>query len=151
MRSDVHKVIVERPKANRTWESKTPRKKAVTLDPLGDQFNESANHIRLKRQKMRNSSLNILKRFLVSRVGSPWDKVYAEVCTVADPRSFAGAEVRDCLKTLVMTECWIEGQSVMSHSCLGAPQEVSGLFVHPKSRLLLHKAKASKKGKQTEP
>jgi hypothetical protein len=145
MRQDVNKIIAERPKANRTWESKTPRKKAVILDVQGDQINESANHIRLKRQKMRNTSFNVLERFLISRVGRMWDKVYAEVCVVADSRSFAGAEVRDYLKSLVATECWIEGRTVMCHDWQGCSQEVTGLYVHPKSRLLMRKEQMPKR------
>jgi hypothetical protein len=144
MRSDVDKIIFERPKANRTWASKTPRKKAIILDAQGDQINESANHIPRKRQKMRNSSLNVLERFLVKSIGRPWNKVYAEVCVVADARSFAGAEVRDYLKSLVSTECWTEGQSVMSHDGQGRPQLVTGLYVHPKSGLLLREEKMLK-------
>jgi len=139
MRRDVDKIVFERPKANRTWASKTPRKKQVILDVQGDQMNEAANHIRLKRQKMRNSSLNVLERFLVKRIGSLWDKVYAEVCAVADARSFTGAEVRDYLKGLVATDCWIEGRTVMCNDLQGSSREVIGLYVHPKSRVLLRK------------
>jgi len=98
MRGDVHKVITERAKSNRTWASKTPREKQVVLDSLGDQIKEDANHIRRKRQKFRNARFNVLERFLVNRVGRPWDKVYAEACQVADSRSFQGAELREYLK-----------------------------------------------------
>jgi hypothetical protein len=97
MRRDVHKVMSERPKSNRTWESKTPREKQVVLDVVGDQIDENSNHIQQKRQKRRNTRDNVLERFLVNRVGRKWDKVYAEACEVADSRSFEGAEVRDGL------------------------------------------------------
>ena len=139
MRRDVHKVISERPKSGRTWESKTPRKKQVVLDAPGDQLDENSNHIRQKRQKHRGARFNILERFLVNRVGRPWDKVYAEACEVADPRSFHGAEIRDYLKSLVAIDCWMEGRTLMSHDWSGRPQKVQGLYVHPKSRLLLRK------------
>ena len=139
MRRDVHKIISERPKSGRTWESKTPRKKEVVLDLLGDQLDESFNHIRQERQKGRKARFNVLERFLVNRVGRPWDKVYAEACKVADSRSFQGGEVRDFLKAFVATECWMEGRTVMSHDSRGCPQVVRGLYVHPKSRLLLRR------------
>ena len=139
MRRDVHKIISERPKSGRTWESKTPRKKQVELDLSGDPIDESSNHIRQERQKHRKPRFNILERFLVSRVGQHWDKVYAEACEVADPRSVYGAEVHEYLKTLVATECWLEGRTVMSHDWRGCPQVVRGLYVHPKSRVLMRK------------
>jgi hypothetical protein len=137
MRVDVHKVISERPKSGRTWESKTPREKQVVLDPLGEQIDESSNHIRQRRQKRRNARFNVVERFLVNRVGRNWDKVYAEVCEVADSRRLSGAEVRDWLKGCVATDCWLEGRTVMSHDWSGCPQVVRGLYVHPKSRILM--------------
>src|ERR1700689_4293480 len=100
MRRDVHKVMSERPKSGRTWESETPREKQVAVDLLGDQIDENSNNIQQARQKGRKIRVNVLERFLVNRVGRKWDKVYAEACEVADPRSFDGAEVRDCLKGL---------------------------------------------------
>jgi len=139
MRRDVQKIVSERPKSGRTWESKTPRKKQVVLDSLGDQVDESCNYTEQQRQKGRNARFNVLERFLVNRVGCRWDKVYAEACQVADSRSFHGAEVRDHLKRLVASDCWLEGQRVMSHDWRGCPQEVRGLYVHPKSRLLLRR------------
>jgi hypothetical protein len=139
MRRDVHKVMSERPKRNRTWESKTPREKQVVLDVVGDQIDENSNHIQQKRQKRRNTRDNVLERFLVNRVGRKWDKVYAEACEVADSRSFEGAEVRDGLKRLVATECWLDGRTLMSHDWSGCPHVVRGLYVHPRSRLLLRK------------
>jgi hypothetical protein len=151
MRRDVDKIVFERPKANRTWASKTPREKAVILDVQGDQINEGANHIRRKRQKMRNSSLNVLERFLVKRVGRPWDTVYAEVCAVADARSFTGAEVRDYLKDLVASDCWLEGRTLMCRDWRGRTQEVSGLYIDPRSGLLLRKEQMRKRKQQMKP
>src|SRR5215472_12341866 len=106
MRPDVKNVIVERPKAGRTWQNNTPREKAVRIDNEGEQFDESSNYIRQRRNKQRNARFNILERFLASRLGKAWDKVYAEACKNADPRSFSGAEMRDALKHLVATDCW---------------------------------------------
>jgi hypothetical protein len=132
-------VICERPKSGRTWESKTPRSKDVVLDPAGDQFDETANHIALRRQKHRKTRFNIVERFLVNRVGRNWDKVYAELCEVTDARSFQGAEIRDWAKRLVAIDCWTEERIVMSYDCSGCPAAVRGLYVHPKSRVLLRK------------
>lgn len=136
MRSDIHKVIFERAKANRTWASKTPRAKQVVLEEDGEQRNEQSNRTRLKRQKMRNSHFNPLQRFLVRNAGRPWNKVYAEVCAATDARYLLGAEIREHVQCFVETQCWIEDRKVMTRDRKGFPQEVRGLFVHPKTGLL---------------
>ncbi|MGD0666147.1 MAG: hypothetical protein ABSB23_01195 [Bryobacteraceae bacterium] len=133
MRADVHKVITERAKSGRTWANKTPREKQVVLDLLGEQIDEGANQIRRKRQKFRNARFNVLERFLINRVGHPWDKVYAEACEVADSRSFRGAELREYVKSFVATGCWLEGRTVMSHDWRGCPQGVRGCTSTPRA------------------
>jgi hypothetical protein len=137
MREDVEKIIAERPKGGRTWASKTPRPTRVELDGEGEQIDESSNHVRRKRQKGRSRQFNVLERFLLHRVGRPWSKVYAEVCAVADARRYQGVEVREYLKSFVATECWLNGKTIMSHDWYGCPSQVRGLYVHPKSGLLL--------------
>jgi hypothetical protein len=136
MRSDVKKVIAERPKSNRTWQSNTPRKKAVKLDEDGEQFDEASNFLQQKRQKMRAARFKVLERFLMHRVGRPWDKVFAEACKSADSRSFQGAEMRDALKGLVAVDCWAEGKTVMGRDWHGSPEAVQGFYVHPKTGIL---------------
>jgi hypothetical protein len=103
----------------------------------GEQLDEDANRIRRKRQKHRSHRLNILERFLFNRVGLPWSRVYAEACSVADSRSFQGAELRAYLKTFVAVDCWLDKKKLMSYDWRGCPKPVQGLYVHPKSRLLL--------------
>jgi hypothetical protein len=136
VRSDVKNVIAERPKSGRTWQSKTPRKKLVALDPRGEPFDERYHPIRTEHQKHRARRFNVLERFLLHRVGRPWTKVYAEVCEIADRRSFSGAEIRAFVKRDVATGCWMEGRRVMGCDWSGCPEEVRGLYVHPKSGLL---------------
>ena len=136
MRSDAAKVVSERPKSGRTWESKTPRKKKVILDNSGDRVDDRSDHIRQEHQKHRKARFNILDRFLIHRVGCKWDKVYSEICAIADSRSFSGTEIREYVNASVSTDCWIVGRTVMSHDRWGGSQVVRGLYVHPKSRLL---------------
>jgi hypothetical protein len=136
MRDDVKNVIAERPKSNRTWQSNTPRKKAVKLDGDGEQFDEGSNFLQQKRQKIRSARFRVLERFLMNRVGCSWDKVFAEVCRSADSRSFQGAEIRDVLKSFVATGCWVEGKTVMGRDSHGCAQAVHGFYVHPKTGIL---------------
>jgi hypothetical protein len=136
VRNDVKNVIAERPKSGRTWQSKTPRKKLAALDSQGEPFNERDHPIRTRHQKYRAARFNVLERFLLHRVGRPWGKIYAEVCEIADRRSFSGAEIRAFVKREVAIDCWMEGRRVMSSDGSGCPEEVRGLYVHPKSGLL---------------
>jgi hypothetical protein len=136
MRGDIAKVVFERPKGGRTWASKTPRPAAVLVDRACEQLDESSNCIRRRRQKMRNSNMGPLKHFLECRVGRPWNTVWSEVCDALDLRSALGREVRERIDWLVDRDCWIEGRTVMSHSCCGRPRKVRGLYVHPRSGLL---------------
>jgi hypothetical protein len=115
MRHDIGKVIFGRAKSGRTWVSKTPRAPAVTLDRDGEQFDESANSIRRRSQKMLNGRFNAVERFLVRSVGRPWSKVYAEICERADPRSFAGAQIRYAVEWAVHMKCWVDGKQVIVH------------------------------------
>jgi hypothetical protein len=136
MRSDIYHVI-RAPKGGRTWKKKNPRAPQVALASDGEVCSDKPPSIEIKHQKHRSHNTNPLKRFLVRRVGRPWNKVYAEVCERADARSFLGAEVRNDLKDFVETECWMDRRKVMSYDCRGAPQAVRGLYVHPKSGLLM--------------
>ena len=139
MRDDVQKVFSERPKGGRTWVAKTRRPKPVVMDSTGEQLNESANRVLPRRIKLRAPRPNVLERFLFHRVGQPWDKVYAEVCETADARTKLGAEIRWYLKGFVATECWMDGRKLMSSSRIGVPELVTGLYVHPKSGLLMRR------------
>src|SRR5690349_12458727 len=112
MRHDVQKVMSERPKGSRTWVSKTPRHKHAMLDLEGERLDVSLDEIRRNRQKSRNYRQNILERFLLNRVGRLWNKVFAEVCAVADSRSIHGSVVREYLKTFVAIDCWLDGRKV---------------------------------------
>jgi len=48
--------------------------------------------------------LNPLYNFLKSNVGRPWSKVYAEICAVADARSFEGKHLREHIDREVLSE-----------------------------------------------
>ena len=143
MRRDVHKVITERPRSGRTWVSKSPRGKQVLLDTDGDQFKESSNDVRQRSVKRKHKKFrycprfNVVEWFLIHRLGRAWDKVYAEACMVADSRSFRGEELRQYIKDNVVTECWLEGRTPMAYDCSGCPRPVHGLYVHPRSGVLM--------------
>jgi len=137
MRGDIKKVVFERAKSNRTWASKTVRAKRIVLDSNHDQLNEESNHTRRKRQKHRNEHYNAIEHFLTRNVGKPWNKVYAEICRAVDSRSLLGAEIRTYVRYFVSIECWLDGKKIMKRDRIGRAQEVRGLFVHPKTGMLM--------------
>ena len=136
MLKDVKKGILERPKANRAGESNTPREKAMIVGDAGERINDSANHTRQKGQKLRNTRFNVLERFLIRNIGKPWDDVFAEICKNSDPRTLGGSEARERIKSIVTTDCWIQGNQILAHGWRGNAEAVKGLYVHPKTGLL---------------
>lgn len=49
----------------------------------------------------------IMRRFLMSRLGKPWDEVYSEICAEADARSFDGHYLRENLGYMVEHDVYI--------------------------------------------
>lgn len=137
MRSDLKKVIFERAKAARTWASKTPRKKVIQLDSDGFQSNESANHIRLRKQKYRNSHYRPVDHFLETSVGRAWKDVYSELCQVTDTRDLLGLNIRNYVQDSVALECWQENRVWMTYCPGGPARVVKGLFVHPRTGVVM--------------
>jgi len=141
MRHDIDKVVFERAKSNRTWISKVPRAKQVLLDESGEHLNDKGESRGPARRKWRNSHFNAVERFLVRSVGRPWSKVYAEASRALDVRSGLPAEIRDHIESCVATRCWLDGRRVMAHDRGGSPVEVHGLYVHPKTAILMRSGK----------
>lgn len=49
-------------------------------------------------------NLNPLIKYLKANIGRPWSKVYAEICAVADSRSFEGRHLREHIDGYVFSE-----------------------------------------------
>lgn len=79
MRSDMAKVIVERPR--RGWDGGHKK-------PRGD-LDSLPTKVGMKREiigeKYLNENLSPLRRFLASQVGRPWNKVYADISAYLRP------------------------------------------------------------------
>lgn len=102
MRQDMAKVIVERPRlggSHKYRERRSVLKDQVRyVERTGDleydlleTGTESARYWASRMlgysRKELNENLKPLKRFMLSRVGQPWDKVFSEICQVMDTRS----------------------------------------------------------------
>lgn len=75
----------------------------------------------------------VLRRFLQSRVGQPWDQVYSEVCAEADSRSFKGHHLREWLEFEIEQNCQMEGDIVVDQRGipLGRYWRWGDFYIHP--------------------
>lgn len=82
MRSDMDKVIVERPRyGSRSPSRKKGYKRYINSVPLEDQPQRESMLGRWKgRDKLLNEHLGPMRRFLRSNIGRPWNKVHQELC-----------------------------------------------------------------------
>jgi hypothetical protein len=97
MRSDMDKVLVERPRLRRgDWLGGgkevgfRQRLVAIADESAPTKVSIKAGHRRLK---WLNENLAPLKRFLRSNVGRPWEKVYSEICAGIDRRNVVQAHI----------------------------------------------------------
>lgn len=84
-----------------------------------------------------NENLAPLKRYLSSQVGRPWNKVYSEICENLDTRKATQLHILQHLFHYVVTNCSMEGKTVMGDSGWFGYRPVEGLYVHPKTGILL--------------
>lgn len=102
MRSDMFKVIVERPRwgASHAASPKLKRTKDYTLKHIGHKRHacESTRYT-----KSLNENLAPLVRFLRSRLGQPWNSVFSEICAQLDTGSTVKMHVRQHLEDFVLT------------------------------------------------
>jgi hypothetical protein len=141
MRSDMAKVIVDRPRRGARFRyRKGYRKEWKRLVPDEWPKRESI-YAQSGRSKSFNEHLSPLRRFLEKQVGRPWDKVFAEICQHLRVDSVIQGHVRDHVEDFVVTLV-IEIDGVLCHGqgwCRGRPlQRRYGplLYVCPRTGLL---------------
>ena len=104
MRADMAKVIVERPRVGSRAKSK---RKGYDRDQRRAGWEGRAGREGMRRRsghgKHFNEHLGPLRRFLLSRVGHPWDKVFSEICAHVNRNSAVQDHVRDHVAQIVAT------------------------------------------------
>jgi hypothetical protein len=83
MRSDMYKVIVERPRG-RGWKDSSVRRRRREFDadsPSRASMRDGVGRVFL------NENLKPLRRYLLAQVGRPWNKVFSEIATNIDRRN----------------------------------------------------------------
>jgi hypothetical protein len=97
-----------------------------------------------------------LDRFIESKIGQPWDKVYSQLCSLADRRSKVGQDLRQRIKWSIETDGiqMIEGKPIsLKYNRYASYTPIHGLYVHPETGLICNSPKPqykSKKLKETE-
>ena len=136
MRPDMSKVIVERP---RLGGGRRKQHRALVAD-LDAPLHQGMRRIH-KDPKRLNENLNPLRRFLGSRVGKYWPKVYAEICENLRPSSTIQQHVRDHLFDFVATRTTLRVDGVWVNNDYGGPARLEDsrcpFYVHPVSKCLM--------------
>ena len=138
MRPDMSKVIVERPRLG----GGTSRKGRVRdHEDLPSHEGMASPHRRHWGGKSLNENLSPLRRFLESRVGQYWPKVYAEICENLRPTSTIQQHVRDHVEGFVAVRTVVKDGVIWIHDGGRVHRLDDGLerlYVHPTSHCLLH-------------
>ena len=119
MRSDMFKVIVERPRRGvgyyRTLPNDYRAAKRFKIDADGnvnDEFCGCKLPMRSKRLgwdgKQLNENLSPLRRYLAKQVGRPWNDVYSEICSFLDTGSTVKQHVRQHLTDFVTLKTFVD-------------------------------------------
>jgi hypothetical protein len=105
MRPDMAKVIVERPRIGSSAHGKPKgyRRRLQQYRPDELPAREGMKRRHQGYTKMFNEHLGPLRRYLDSRVGRPWNKVFSEICAHIDRSSAVQDHVRDHVAQYVAT------------------------------------------------
>lgn len=92
--------------------------------------------------RLQSDNLQPMIRFLHSKVGKYWDRVYAELCQKMDKNSMLGQHLFTHLDEFVETKAYIENGKIMGTK-RGKPYQLystpwfTRFYVHPKSGVLM--------------
>lgn len=154
MRSDMKKVVVERPRSgSRRRNNKFGAR--LRYIPDHDYEDEPKKTRRFESysagsKKRFTDVLGPLAGFLRKNVGRPWDKVYSELCANLDKRKVTGKHIFDHVKDMVQTKCFIGEDGRVYAISWGWEQPVGGMYVHPRTGLLCDTPTISKRERRCE-
>lgn len=144
MRSDMHKVITERPRGGGGPE-KLHRRANLDPDLLPRRQGMRRGHTD---RKWLTDLLGPLRRWLRAQVGRPWDDVHSEACAVIQPDSYLRIHVKTHLMEMVQRDTFLhDGQVWCFKNLRYGRQELEvpvrqavtlgrPFYVHPVSRRL---------------
>ncbi|PCC72161.1 hypothetical protein SAMN02745121_01370 [Nannocystis exedens] len=135
----MYEVIIERPRTGGGWGGKGRRAEMRRrADPETAPYAEPIS--RGRGSKHLNENLAPLRRFLLSRVGRPWDAVHAEIAATLRVTSAVQKHVLDHLRDMVYTHVMKAGDRLYERGSWGV-REIDGrrwapVYVCPETGLL---------------
>lgn len=78
----------------------------------------------------------LMRRFLRSHKGKPWDDVYSEICKETDSRSYQGHHLREWLDYLVTQNCFMKDGEVYDEHGHRIGMWWCQFYVHPEKKTL---------------
>ncbi|WP_338847555.1 hypothetical protein V8J88_02390 [Massilia sp. W12] len=156
MRKDMFKVILERPRVGQSKDFKFEGRLFRNDEDAGNFLGMKAGY--KWGCKVPNENLAPLERFLMSRRGQHWDRVYAEIRAQINAGASVQRHVLQHLDDLVARSTYLEqGDIMLADGRSGKPGKLADsryqLYVHPVSRQLLENRQhrqAQKKRRQTQ-
>src|SRR5215471_5739175 len=143
MRSDMQKLIVERPRLGsrlrnlKSGERLTADDVRSAIDAADDYDGGPARASSGRRNKGLNENLAPLRRYLHRQIGRPWNKVFSEIRKNLDTRSATGLHIMQHLYQFINVRTVLRDGVVYSlHGCPRGPLPVDGLYVHPVTDLI---------------
>lgn len=138
MRSDMHEVLIERPR--RGLRLKTRRGNKPRVREWTGSEDDYAHSYRPKQQRTKHFDdlLSPLRRWLRHQVGRPWDKVWSELCSGIDSRSVVGQHLLEHVRWEVTIDCAYDParRRVVTKEHRRGHDLVYGLYVDPRHCLL---------------
>jgi hypothetical protein len=131
MRTDMFKVIVERPRGYKGTDARANRRRDDFDGPqfLGMRAGYGYREL--------NENLRPLQRYLRSQVGRPWNKVYSEVARTIDRRNTVQQHVYQHIEDFVAIKvAWKDGRLVDLDAYAGIDELSQELYVDPRTGLL---------------
>lgn len=132
MRSDMHKIIVERPRRSKDLKARALRFRNSLDGPahLGMRVGYGYREL--------NENLAPLRRYLHSQVGRPWNKVFGEICSRIDRRNPVQRHIHQHLGQFIATQVEIRDGKVIEYGKFGLTRLASPgeLYVDPRTGLI---------------
>ncbi len=140
MRSDMAKVVTERPRRGHGNPSKKWGRRLRKSEYDAEDHGPSRAPIARRHQYGWNAKefsdlLGPLRRYLCKQVGRPWDKVWSEVTRNLDSRSLSGQHIFDHIQWDVEQHVWLGPDGSLYHNRWSGRVAVSGLYSSPDHRI----------------
>jgi hypothetical protein len=147
MRNDMAKVVTERPRRghgnpSRKWGRRLGRHEYEAEDHGPTRAPIARHHQYGWNAKEFSDLLGPLRRYLRKQVGRPWDKVWSEISRTLDTRSLSGRHILDHIGWEVEHHASLGADGRVYHNRWSGLAPVSGLYVHPRTRLLCYAAES---------